>query len=222
MTTMLETAYGEMGQREIAGPKNNPRIMEYFAACGAKWVKNETTPWCGSFIGWCANENGLPMPDEPLRARAWLDWGQECQPQPGAVTVLRRGKNPTEGHVGLFVRQEGDKVFLLGGNQGDAVTISAFPADAVLGYRWPEGESRGQAMRDAVGQLPQFNLARLYSRVSTTLGLGGGTAAWAISGTDVALIVIGCGLVGFIAFECFKAGILTDYRKGNIVGGKNA
>ena len=29
---------------------------------------------------------------------------------------------------------------MLGGNQGDAVNVKAFPLSRMTGYRWPEGE----------------------------------------------------------------------------------
>lgn len=226
MSKMLERAYSEMGVKEIPGPKNNERIMRYYDACGATWVKSETTPWCGAGLGYVARECGYPVYPELLRARAWLEWGQECLPQQGCVVVLRRGKNPREGHVGLLVRidEAAGIVYVLGFNQNDGVNIAAFPLADVLpdGYRWPEGESRGQAMRDAVQHLPQFKTTNLLQRLWTTLGLSGGVGALSLSTADIAVVAILVGLLGYVAFELLKAGILNDFRKGNITGGFNA
>ena len=54
------------------------------------------------------------------------------------VVVLWRGaRDSPSGHVGLFAGMDHDSgtVRLLGGNQGDAVSIATFPADRVLGVR---------------------------------------------------------------------------------------
>jgi hypothetical protein len=42
----------------------------------------------------------------------------------------------TTGHVGFFLRRDGTDVWLLGGNQGDAVCEKPFKAADVRGYRW--------------------------------------------------------------------------------------
>jgi hypothetical protein len=58
--------------------------------------------------------------------------------------VLERGNDPLSGHVGFFrqMSADGSKVYVLGGNQGDAVSIAAFPANKVLGYRWPPNAAK--------------------------------------------------------------------------------
>jgi hypothetical protein len=35
-----------------------------------------------------------------------------------------------------------DLVYLLGGNQGDRVSVRAYPRKRLLGYRWPAQETR--------------------------------------------------------------------------------
>lgn len=43
------------------------------------------------------------------------------------------------GHVGFVVGKDKlGNILVLGGNQGDAVNIKAFPAYRVAGYRWPK------------------------------------------------------------------------------------
>lgn len=75
-------------------------------------------------------------------ARSWLNWGGMCLERPayGAVTVLWRvRRRHWKGHVGFYVGQEGSNLLLLGGNQGNAVSIRSYPADRLLGYRWAIG-----------------------------------------------------------------------------------
>jgi uncharacterized protein (TIGR02594 family) len=139
----LGKAHEEMGVEEVAGAESNPRIMEYFAAApGSEWVKDDGTPWCGGFMAWLMEPYGA-LPSEPLRARAWLGWGETLkEPVPGCVVVLKRGSDPKSGHVALFQQWSKDKssMYLLGGNQGNRVSIARFKTADVLGYRWPAGE----------------------------------------------------------------------------------
>jgi len=55
------------------------------------------------------------------------------------VVVLERlDPDGWQGHVGLYVRDDGDHIYLLGGNQLDEVRIHSYPISSVLGYRWPQ------------------------------------------------------------------------------------
>lgn len=136
----LELARQDLGVDEIAGPKSNPRIMAYYKAANANWAKDDSVPWCGcAMAAWVAGA-GYTVPAEAARARAWLDWGVPLeQPRKGAVAVFRRGADERQGHVTLFVEDRGDRVLCLGGNQGDAVSITSYPKRDLLGYRWPAG-----------------------------------------------------------------------------------
>jgi len=52
------------------------------------------------------------------------------------VAIFYRGDpGGWQGHVGLFVRIEGDSVLVLGGNQSNQVKISPYPYSRLLGYR---------------------------------------------------------------------------------------
>lgn len=51
--------------------------------------------------------------------------------------MLSRGSSPALGHVGFLVEARGNKVLILGGNQGDEVSVAAFPRSRLLGCRWP-------------------------------------------------------------------------------------
>lgn len=136
----LEIARQDLGIKEIAGPEANPRIMAYYRAAGATWAKDDAVPWCGAAMAAWMTLAGCSTPPEPARARAWLDWGVPLEaPKKGAVVVLKRGADETKGHVTLYLEDRGDRILCLGGNQGDAVSITSYPKRDVLGYRWPAG-----------------------------------------------------------------------------------
>lgn len=136
----LEIARTDLGVDEIAGPKANPRIMAYYKAANANWAKDDAVPWCGAAMAAWVTAGGYTVPAEAARARAWLDWGVPIeQPKKGAIAVLRRGADEKSGHVTLFLEDRGDRILCLGGNQGDAVSITSYPKRDLLGYRWPAG-----------------------------------------------------------------------------------
>ena len=139
----LETARGELGVTEYLSydkTRPNPRVELYFGPAGAR-PDPIGTPWCKYFADWCLDKAGYAIPPKSGMARSYLTWGNERQGEPnlGDVVVLWRGTSDdgVAGHVGFFVRQDRDYVYLLGGNQGDAVTEAKFLRSKVLGVRYP-------------------------------------------------------------------------------------
>jgi uncharacterized protein (TIGR02594 family) len=132
----LRLARAEFGVREIPGPEANARILSYFALCNVIPESGDETPWCSVGAGWVCEKAGYRSP-RSARARAWLPWGVAVKPRIGAFTVLSRGPDPRFGHVGLWIGQSHDRVLLLGGNQGNGWSISAYEQARVIGYRWP-------------------------------------------------------------------------------------
>lgn len=133
----LEIAKKELGTAEIAGPADNPRIVEY-AACTSLHASDDETPWCSSFVNWCMKQAGIKGTNM-ANARSWLTWGVGIEkPVEGCVVILKRGAPPS-GHVTLFVKQfDADTIVCLGGNQGNQVKYSHYQKAEVLGYRWPK------------------------------------------------------------------------------------
>ncbi len=139
MDMLFKIAAGELGQKEIAGPQNNPAILNYANEAGFSWINDEDTPWCSIFINWVAKKAGLQC-SQNLNARSWLKVGHPVDnaPETGDIVVFWRGSiDSWLGHVGIFLgfSANGSRVYCLGGNQGNQVSITAFPASTVLGFR---------------------------------------------------------------------------------------
>tara|TARA_B110000259_G_C14002379_1_gene396702 strand:+ start:1361 stop:1879 length:519 start_codon:yes stop_codon:yes gene_type:complete len=102
------------------------------------------TEWCAAFINMILFENDLPMSSTvspyPLTARSFLEWGTEVkEPTKGDIIVFRRGE-PWQGHVGFYVStttdQNGVEYYnILGGNQGNAVSIDPYAISRVVSIR---------------------------------------------------------------------------------------
>lgn len=131
-------AWREIGVREVAGSRDNERILEMFKDAGHAAIDNDEVAWCAAFLGACLERSGKRS-TRSLMARSYLQWGQQIETaRLGSVAVLSRGSDPSLGHVGFVVGEADAHVFLLGGNQADAVSVAAFEKSRVLAYRWPD------------------------------------------------------------------------------------
>ena len=132
------------GIREIEGEGDHPRIVEYHATTGG-WLDDEV-PWCSSFLNWCMDQAGMSRTASG-RARSWLFWGKQIiHPPIGSICILKRGSGDqpgpdvlkAPGHCGFYMGPaSATEILMLGGNQSNAVTTRPYPAERVLGYRWP-------------------------------------------------------------------------------------
>lgn len=132
-------ALGEYGVAEIIGSGTNPRINTYLRTTSlpAEGLTDET-PWCSAFVNWAVTQSGARGTGSAA-ARSWLTWGKKVAvPQLGTIAVLWRDlPTSSKGHVAFFVRRDGANIWLLGGNQGNRVEISKYPAARVLDFRAP-------------------------------------------------------------------------------------
>ena len=133
----MDVAHGELGVQAFAEGASNPRITAYHAGTNVAGYDDKAS-WCSSFVNWTLARAGIAGTGSAL-ARSWLAWGAALdEPRPGCIAVLwREDPQSWRGHVGFFVRAEGDDVVLLGGNQLGAVREHRYPRDQVLGWRWP-------------------------------------------------------------------------------------
>ena len=134
----LEIARKELGQSEVAGLKDNPRIIEYLksVAIPPSIKLHDEIYWCAAFINWCLLQSNIQGTHSPA-ARAFLNFGDHLEkPKIGCITVLKRGTS-WQGHVGLWLGETQDCVTLISGNQSNKVSIANFLKADVLGYRYP-------------------------------------------------------------------------------------
>lgn len=99
----------------------------------------QITAWCAAFVNWCLGQADAPRLNYAT-ARSWLDFGTPvAHPVYGCLVIVKPSSSTgnTTGHVGFFVEFQGDRIVLLGGNQGDEVSKKGFRQANVLGYRWP-------------------------------------------------------------------------------------
>ena len=133
----LAAAWAEFGVREISGAGDSADVLSYYKEAGHPTIKHDEVAWCAAFAGAMLKRADVSGSGS-LLARSYLGWGEPVETaRLGAIAVLERGSDSGAGHVGFVVGAAGTRIFLLGGNQGDAVSVAAFDAGRVIGYRWP-------------------------------------------------------------------------------------
>lgn len=139
----LTRARNYIGQAEVSGPRSNSWIREMWLRLkGGAWYwahfgsDDSRLPWCGAFCARVMGDSGFAYPKNYASAKAWLDWGVTLEsPVVGCIVVYERKGG---GHVGFVIGKDRDyRLLTLGGNQGDAVSVMAFPQSRALGFRWP-------------------------------------------------------------------------------------
>lgn len=133
----IEIARKYIGTREIKGAQHEPRILRWWKLIKRGGIKDDETPWCAAFVGGVLEEAGI-ISSRFESAKSYLTWGLRLlSPVNGCIVVFERNGG---GHVGFVVgRDKNGNLLVLGGNQGDAVNVKAFPLSRVAkgGYRWP-------------------------------------------------------------------------------------
>lgn len=147
-TSALEVAERFVGHREIPGNQHSPFIQWAFTLCGYGPDTPDEIAWCSAFAQVPAFVLDLPR-SRSAAARSWLQVGATVDVRDARigfdVVVLKRGQGAqpgpevlqAPGHVGYFAGWDDTltRVRVLGGNQGDAVTVATFPREQILGIR---------------------------------------------------------------------------------------
>ena len=129
----MDIAMSELGQREISGADDNPRVVEYFSAT-TYHASDDETPWCAAFVNWVLMQAGIAR-TESAAALSFLKWGKAVsKPAYGDLCVINRGGG--RGHVGFFVGYgHNGSIGILGGNQSDEVNVSWFDDKSEIMFR---------------------------------------------------------------------------------------
>jgi len=138
MTKWMDIAESLMGTKEAPGSVNNPVIISWAKGLGGwigQYYTKDEIPWCGLFVAHCLNKAGLSYTQKSLSAREWANWGVHCEPQLGAVMVFTRDGG---GHVGFYKSEDAEAYHILGGNQGDKVSVVRVGKNRFLEARWPK------------------------------------------------------------------------------------
>lgn len=125
-----------LGTVETPGVKNNPVILGWASEVGLdKSYSADSVPWCGLFAAVVSKRAGKEIVKDPLWARNWSNFGKASpSPSLGDILVFIRDGG---GHVGFYIAEDDTAYHVLGGNQGDAVTITRIAKARCIAVRRP-------------------------------------------------------------------------------------
>ena len=156
MPKHLAIAESYVGLKEIKGVYHNPTIIGWLkrhAQNIGRWGKSrDETPWCAVFVSHVLYSAGMQVTDSAL-AVSYATYGVPSKLNPGAVIVIKRRKTGSDSstgsragyHVGFLLRATKGRYYILGGNQGNAVSRRWFSLKhyEVVSVRWPQERARG-------------------------------------------------------------------------------
>lgn len=104
----------------------NPVIVSFFDATTLRTPAGDQTAWCAAFVNWCVEKGRQDREDAPkllphtasAASATFRSWGLKTEsPRPGDIVVFQHKRESWRGHVGFFVSQVNDSIYILGGNQ---------------------------------------------------------------------------------------------------------
>lgn len=136
----MTVAKAYLGTKEAPGTVNNPVVVKMFGLADHPEITQDAVPWCAAFVAACLKQGGFPnevAKSLKLWAAAYGKLGTPLKnPVWGCVGVKTRNGG---GHVGFVVAANAERVWLLGGNQGDKVSVASFPRSSFSAFRLPTG-----------------------------------------------------------------------------------
>lgn len=157
--TPLSISARYLGVHELPGGKHHPQIVAWLQRV-APWATADEVAWCSAFAYHAPFELSL-VPAKPAAvkcpttgamvgaaaARWWLSQGIPVEidgAHAGAdLVIFKRGTGTqpgpevysAPGHVAYYLERQGEFVRVLGGNQGNEVSIARYPISNILGIR---------------------------------------------------------------------------------------
>jgi len=165
----MRVAAGKIGVLEDVRKRHGePAVNRYLESSG--FAVGAGDPWSGVFLRWVMHEIDYKA-SGGLDSRSWLGWGDRTAARYGAVAIFGDSDTDGPGHVGLYVGESRNCVYILGGNTwfrgryAPGVGVRAHNKARLLGYRWP-AEACSRPARGFAGALRVSGRSRLLMPAS--------------------------------------------------------
>lgn len=220
-----------LGVKEIAGKtKHNDDILSLWedAEIPDK-AQDDETPWCAAFVNGCLVRGNKPSTKSAL-ARSFL-WESNKdkfehlkKPEKYCIGVMKRGNSTWQGHVGFVKDFDKDYVYLLGGNQGNAVSVARYPRShfvgAGLGFVKPKSKATDVTVKDLKKDSRSLRVNGWFEKLQLAVG-GGITAAYTVWNDlkeyiqdNTGLVLIGVVVISWFGFKVLEYYKINEYREG--------
>lgn len=137
------------GVTESVGNANNPVILGWAKETGLEKIYTaDSTPWCGLYASVVMQRANRPIVKDPLWALNWNNFGVRVDvPMLGDILTFTRKSG---GHVGFYIGQDDTAYHVLGGNQGNKVSIVRIAKSRLSQARRPEYNSQPTNIRKVI------------------------------------------------------------------------
>lgn len=158
MPKHLDIALSYVGLKEIKGLTHNPTIVgwlhQFARNVKTRFIKmrGDEIAWCAVFVSHCLAAAGMQETGSALAA-SYVTYGKPSKLIPGAVIVIRRKKRGPDkstgsragNHTGFLLRATKDRLYIVGGNQGNRVSKRWFSLKQyeLIACRAPVARVRG-------------------------------------------------------------------------------
>ncbi len=136
-STPIEVASAYLGLSEERD-MDNITLSRFIRSTAGIDINPAKTAWCAAFVDAILHASNQGGGTGKLNARSYLNWGVPVdEPRRGDVVVFSRGDpNGWQGHVGFFEGyDENGNIRVLGGNQGNSVSVTSYSPERLLGFR---------------------------------------------------------------------------------------
>jgi uncharacterized protein (TIGR02594 family) len=96
----------------------NPIIVSFFDATSLRKPSGDQTHWCAAFVNWCYQRSRKITATGSAASETFRRWGTKTSsPKVGDIVVFENKSVSRRGHVGFYIGERNDSIFVLGGNQ---------------------------------------------------------------------------------------------------------
>lgn len=134
--TWLLLARSLIGEKEIAGGKDNPFILNCFSyTTFPKDEAHDEIPWCAAFLCKILEDSGYAS-TRNAAAESYLTYGEASELIPGAIIVFKWSSG--DHHVTLLDHViDSNLIACTGGNQLNQVMTRSYDRKYIQAVRWP-------------------------------------------------------------------------------------
>ena len=137
---IVREALALYGVIETPGSKSNPVIVNWAKEAKNKsdeWYNADSIPWCSLFMIVVAQRADKDSTMVDLSALSWRKFGREIPIKDAALGDVLVFTRKGGGHVGIYVGEDPNFFYVLGGNQSDRVNIAKIAKSRCTAVRRP-------------------------------------------------------------------------------------
>jgi uncharacterized protein (TIGR02594 family) len=218
-----------LGLKEISGKGTAKEITSLWSDAGMPEIKDDETPWCAAFANGCLVRGNKPSTKSGL-ARSFLfpenkdKYEQLSKPEKYCIGIMKRGNSSWSGHVGFVTDFDDKYVWMLGGNQGNQVSIAKFPRSSFkgqgVGFAKPLAKATDVTKEELKKDSRQLKVGGWFEKIQLAVGgaIGAAYTVWDAGKQfiqdNTSLVLIGTVVIAWFGYKVIESYTINAYREG--------